>query len=122
MQQDLDNIFGHLLDIVGYADDKQVFIAQFKTACQRQAFADILASLPKEKQHEIQQQAIPTASAEEMAALLGEITSPDHFTNAIQTAAAAMLQEYLDAIAATITSDQRERMQEYLTSLAATGR
>lgn len=94
MDKDLKQVIVQMLTIIGYTDDKDAFATEFLGLIQQKAMVTFLQSLPKDKQ-------------EEYNKVAGD-TLKDAFAG------------YTKAIQPTLSEDQKQKLQQYLSSLTAT--
>lgn len=90
MNQNPKNLFLQVLNIIGYADNKEEFADKFFQLCEQQTMANLVKSLPEEQ----------------VAASLEE-TTKEVFNN------------YLQTVIPTLNTKQKAELESYLKSLPA---
>jgi hypothetical protein len=131
MQNDPINTFNHILELIGYEDNKEEFVKEFFELCQKQTVLDLVKSLPEEKQNELKEKLsvqLDSSKANNVSAVLDQLkTLPDganeYFTEeqrvaAFQKAVENGFKNYLSEVMPTLSEEKKSELQNYLKSLS----
>src|SRR5437762_2058251 len=113
MQQDPKGILSKVLSIIGYTNNQDAFIDEFIKICQKQAFLDLLNSLPLEKQTTLTQETQP----EKVQVLLNQYFTTEDINKSLTKATQTQFQSCLQTIDPTLSAEQRNNLDSFLTSL-----
>lgn len=103
-----------LLEVIGYKDDKDAFVSEFERNIHLQSIADLVRSLPLERQEEVKQKLNQDPdSPEKGAAILKSYFSEPQILDALESAAKNSLTKYIQAIRLTLTDLQRENLKKF---------
>ncbi|HEU5376681.1 MAG TPA: hypothetical protein VFV38_14695 [Ktedonobacteraceae bacterium] len=117
MQHDPKAIILKVLSIIGYEDDKKAAAAEFIQNCEKQAILDLLTTLPKEKQEQLKSQIAGVTDQHQQQTIIASYVTPDQHQQALQKASAAAFQGLLEAVVPTLSNEQADKLQTYLSSL-----
>ncbi|OGK22037.1 hypothetical protein A3C23_03055 [Candidatus Roizmanbacteria bacterium RIFCSPHIGHO2_02_FULL_37_13b] len=105
-----------ILNIIGYADDKQKFAQEFLTMCMAQTSAKVLANLPIEKQKEIQEKIKKAKDQNKITSVLREYQNIDEYQRTLIDITKENFTEYIEKIMPTLTSEQKDKLLEFLSN------
>src|SRR3990167_8016972 len=94
-----------ILNIIGYADDKQKFAQEFLTMCMAQTSAKVLANLPIEKQKEIQEKIKKAKDQNKITSVLRSEEHIDEYQRTLIDITKENFTEYIEKIMPTLTSE-----------------
>ena len=120
MQQDPKDILVEVLNIIGYEDDKEVYVDDFIQNCEKQALLDALDALPKEKQETLRQKMAMTPDQEQQKVLIKEFITPSEYTETLKKVAQNAFVELMNELMPTLSHKQMTKLQEYLISTVST--
>jgi hypothetical protein len=119
MNQDPRETLKTILEIIGYEGDKEQFATQFLELVFKQAFTDYYMTLPDDKKKELDDK-FGTDEKVNMAQLSQLTQDNAEFTKAVQKSAESMLVGYIEEILPALDGAQKDKLQDYLASLANT--
>jgi ABC-type transporter MlaC component len=98
-----------ILEIIGFEDDKEAFVDEFLKNIQLQAVADLIQTLPTERQTEIKDQLAKNSNNPAgIASILNQHFTQTQVGEALQLAAKKAMTGYLEAIKPTLSPAQKE--------------
>lgn len=118
MQKNPKDTVVEVLAIIGYEDDTNAFADEFIANCEKQAFLDLIKTLPPERQESIKQKMKVATDAEELKTMFTEYVSSQTYNQALKLAAQNAFSEFVRAIIPTLTADQSTNLQTYLRQIA----
>jgi hypothetical protein len=114
---DPKEILLNVLTIIDYKDDKETFANQFLQLCMQRALVDIVEALPQDQQKTIQEEVTPDKKPEEVQQILQRYFSQEQYLQQLQLSTQALFQDYIQTITPTLSDDQKQKLQQYLTSI-----
>lgn len=111
MKQVPEQILRHVLTIVGYKGDKGEFIEEFINLCKQQAFVDMHQALSPEKVKSLR------SAVEEKEINVSDYFSKEVAQTALTNATQKHFGEYIQSILPTLSEDQKNELDFYLSSL-----
>ncbi|OGC59845.1 hypothetical protein A3A70_03015 [candidate division WWE3 bacterium RIFCSPLOWO2_01_FULL_42_11] len=97
-----------ILDVIDYDGDKEAFAEELLTLVQKQALADLLTTLPVEKQDLISKEA---SDDENGLSKLDSHFNTDQKAEAIKKASESVMKQYLEEITPTLSDSQLTNLE-----------
>lgn len=119
MNKDPKEILIQILNIVGYKEDKNVFAERFIVLCQQQAFVEFIESLPRSLQEDLKAKIINEKDKVKIKQAMENYVETKEFLDKLELVTARNFKEYIEAIIPTLTSEQKNNLQKFLSSLTA---
>lgn len=113
MQQHPKNILLEILTIIDYEDDKEAFADEFLTNCEKQAFLNLIGTLPPERREAIKQRLEEATDTEQVKAILSADLSPQAYTDALKKVSQIALSELIDTVSAELSAYQRAKLRTF---------
>jgi hypothetical protein len=117
MTTDPTVILTDILDIVNYSQDKETFINQFSETCMKKGYSDIENLLSEDKKVELASALLEKQTEGDLQKIICEFISEDQYKKAIQRATGDLLFDFLQSIEPTLTPEQSNNLDNYLSSL-----
>lgn len=118
MKNDPKQIILQVLEIIGYEDDKDKYANDFLSLCLQKAFVSLTQDFPQDKQDQLTQR-MSLISADKIEGLLLEYFPKEKFETAVKEASRSTFEDYLKTIIPTLNDDQKNKLEQYLSSQAS---
>ncbi|MDD3661900.1 MAG: hypothetical protein PHG63_02430 [Candidatus Dojkabacteria bacterium] len=107
-----------VLDIIEYADNKELFAAEFLKAIEMKAFLDLVASIPEEKRSDFSALlSNPEPDMQELSSLLKQNFTSSEIDTAVMRAGKSIMEGYLEHIMPTLSDQQKSDLERAISSL-----
>ncbi len=116
--KDPKQIILQVLEIIGYEDDKEKYANEFLTLCLQKALVSLTGELPQDKQDQLTQR-ISLTALDQLEKPLLEYFPKEKFEEAVKEASRSTFEEYIQTIIPTLNEDQRNKLEQYLSSQAS---
>ena len=107
-----------ILEIINYQNDREKFADTFIELCIKQAFAELLGSLPPEKTAVLTSQVKTVKSLEEFIKLLRSCINPLLLERKIEQSSAKLFDEYIREILPTLDPLRKTKLLDYIGDLS----
>src|SRR5438477_153488 len=119
MAKDPKQFLIDILDVVGYEKDRSQFASEFLSLCYQQALVDLMAEMPVEAQASLIRKLAKFVDYDNLKSILSEYFPKNKYDEAVENATETVFGEYLDSIIPKLTAHQKEKLNQYLTTLSA---
>lgn len=107
-----------ILDIIGYSDDKEKFVAEFLQNVNLQALSDLFNTLPQDKKDQLQLKITSIGNnAAQMQEELKNYFTADQLSQAIENSAKNAVTEYIKTIEPTLSDLQKQNLANYFNEI-----
>lgn len=117
MNKDPKQIILQVLGIIGYEGDKDKYANDFLALCLQKALFSLMTDFPQDKQDQLVQR-LSLTLPERQEALLLEYFSAEKLQEAVKESSKSTFEEYLQTIIPTLSEDQKNKLEAYLSSQA----
>ena len=110
-----------ILEIIGYAEDKDKFATEFLQNVSLQSLLDLFDNLPQDKKSQISQNITSAGNdPQKLGEVLKSYFTQQHIQDAIQNSAKNAITEYINAIQPTLSDIQKQNLAAYFKELGKT--
>lgn len=117
MTSDFRSIILHVLTLVGYEESKEAYADEFIRLCLEKTTAQLLESLPSQKQSYIQKRLKEMKSFHEFEQVIVEFTSQDSYTKVLRDVVNKAFQDIIKSILPALTKQKKEELYLYIKSV-----
>lgn len=104
-----------ILETIGYQDDKEAFVSEFEKNIQLQTIADLIKSLPFDRQDIIKQKLGDASNnPEKVSAVLKDRFPESQLQMALENTAQDSITKYIQSIQKTLSESQRNDLIKVL--------
>src|SRR3989344_3624027 len=109
--ENLKLFFNTFLDAIEYDGNNDDFVKKFTSVVYAQAISSLINSLPEEKRKDVMENLSSITDGTSLHATLNEFFSEEILSETLNKSAEIVLREYLSAIYASLTIEQRSRVE-----------
>ncbi len=109
--ENLKLFFGNFLNAIEYDGDADEFIKKFISIVYANAVSSLTGSLPEEKRNEVLEGLSSITDGSILHATLNEFFDEETLLETLNKSAESVLREYLSAIYASLTDEQRSKVE-----------
>ena len=121
MNNNYKDILLKVLEAIGYSDNKEVFIEDFVKNIDMQAVADLIESMPSDKQSEIKQKLIEAQNDQiKSSDLLKAYFTEGQMQEALKNSSKNMMEEWIKTITPTLSQAQKKNLSALFQQLSPT--
>src|SRR3989344_9520045 len=102
----------NILDVINYDGDKEAFAEELLTLIQKQALADLLTTLPAEKQDLISKE---VSEDEDNLSVLNKHFSEDQKVEAIKKTSESVMRQYLEELTPALSDSELTNLEALFT-------
>lgn len=117
MQEDIQKILLSVLEIIDYKEDRDKYVQQFLGMSLLRALDKSLKTLPSDQKEKLKDELKADMSQEDIAGLIKKFSQNPDFQKILAEASAELLDEFVKAVEPTLSEDQKEKLNTYLSSL-----
>lgn len=103
-----------ILEIIDYRDNKDNFVDEFLKNLQLQSFLDLMQTLPKDKQQELQKQLQSVTQLEELNNKINLYFNEKQLKDSLENTARTGLANYIQAIDPSLSTVQKNNLAKLL--------
>lgn len=108
-----------ILGIINYQNDKEKFADNFIELCIKQAFVEVIDSLPKEKTASISAQIQAAKTPEEFVKHLRSYINPQFLERKIEQTSSKLFNDYIQEILPTLDDSKKLKLMDYIETLGS---
>ena len=112
MTSDSKQNIKNILDVINYDGDKEAFAEELLTLIQKQALADLLTTLPAEKQDLISKE---VSEDEDNLSVLNKHFSEDQKVEAIKKTSESVMRQYLEELTPALSDSELTNLEALFT-------
>lgn len=110
-----------VLDIIGYSDDKEVFIDKFQENIGLGSIVNLIASLPPDKQKEVSDKLSVSKNDEEKASVLKTSFTEEQLQGSLEKSVQEAIVGYIEAVKPTLNSKQKDELANLFEEVQSMG-
>lgn len=106
-----------VLNIIGYSEDKNIFVDKFIELCVQQALTKLIIDLTEEQQKSLKEELQNKTDFQEIVIIIQKYINPQKTEEILKQTSSNLFEDYLKTIMPELNKEQSEKLTKYLNSL-----